>query len=161
MLQKVIFFFSIRLAENFCSEIQGYQMTHVFVDPEVKLVTRITTKFWNQCTLYHCAKSVRAVPIIAQKVSSFSGPFYQELSPSPWEYGPENSEYGHYSRSVYLTLLYPNQYLRELCFHDVPFWHEPSKDTRLVDLTLNFIYIHDYLWYILYWGVFPKKSCVL
>ena len=32
------------LVENFCSEIQGYQMTHVFVDPEVKLVTKVTTK---------------------------------------------------------------------------------------------------------------------
>ena len=37
-------FFPIRLAGNFCSEIQGYQMTHPFVDPEVKLVIRVTTK---------------------------------------------------------------------------------------------------------------------
>ena len=37
--------FPIRLAGNFCSEIQRYQMTHAFVDPEVKLVTRVTTKF--------------------------------------------------------------------------------------------------------------------
>ena len=38
------FFFSIRLAWNFCSEIHGYQITHTFVDPDVKLVTRVTTK---------------------------------------------------------------------------------------------------------------------
>ena len=37
-------FSPIRLAGNICSEIQGYQMTHAFVDPEVKLVTRVTTK---------------------------------------------------------------------------------------------------------------------
>ena len=36
------FFFLVRLAGNFCSEIQGYQMTHAFVDPEV--ITRVTTK---------------------------------------------------------------------------------------------------------------------
>ena len=41
---KSNFFSPIRLAENFCSEIQGYQMTHAFADPEVKLVTRVTTK---------------------------------------------------------------------------------------------------------------------
>ena len=32
------FFFPIRLAGNFCLEIQGYQMNYAFVDPEVKLV---------------------------------------------------------------------------------------------------------------------------
>ena len=31
---KSNFFFPVRLAGNFCSEIQGYQMTHGFVDPE-------------------------------------------------------------------------------------------------------------------------------
>ena len=41
---KKLIFFPIRLAGNFCSEIQDYQMTHAFVDPEVKLVTRVTTK---------------------------------------------------------------------------------------------------------------------
>ena len=32
-------FFLIRLAVNFCSEIQGYQMTHACIDPEVKLLS--------------------------------------------------------------------------------------------------------------------------
>ena len=44
MCCKKYFFSLIRLAGSFCSEIQGYQMTHAFVDPEVKLVTKVTTK---------------------------------------------------------------------------------------------------------------------
>ena len=37
-------FFLIRLAVNFCSEIQGYQMNHACIDAEVKLAIRVTTK---------------------------------------------------------------------------------------------------------------------
>ena len=33
---KKLFIFLIRLARTFCSEIQVYQMTHAFVDPEVR-----------------------------------------------------------------------------------------------------------------------------
>ena len=33
---KKLCFFLIRLARTFCSEIQGYQMTHAFVDPDVR-----------------------------------------------------------------------------------------------------------------------------
>ena len=41
------------------------------------------------------------------------------------------------AQSLYLTLLYPNQSLRESCFHNLPSGHEVSKDTQLLDLTLN------------------------
>ena len=41
---KKTFFLFFFPEENFCSEIQSYQMTLAFVDPEVKLVTRVTTK---------------------------------------------------------------------------------------------------------------------
>ena len=41
------------------------------------------------------------------------------------------------AQSLYLTLLYPNQLLRESCFHNLPSGHEVSKDTQLLDLTLN------------------------
>ena len=34
------------LAGNLCSEIQGYQITHAFVDPEVKRVTRVKRKLF-------------------------------------------------------------------------------------------------------------------
>ena len=34
----------IWLAGNLCSEVQGYQLTHAFVDPELKLVVRVTAK---------------------------------------------------------------------------------------------------------------------
>ena len=45
------FLFPIRLAGNFGSEIQRYQMTCAFVDPEVKLVTRVTTKLLQKSCL--------------------------------------------------------------------------------------------------------------
>ena len=41
---KSKFFPPVRLARNICSKIQGYQMTNAFVDPEVKLVTRVAVK---------------------------------------------------------------------------------------------------------------------
>ena len=45
------FLFPIRLAGTFCSEIQRYQLTYAFFDPQVKLVTRVTTKFWGKFCL--------------------------------------------------------------------------------------------------------------
>ena len=45
---KSKFFFPIRLAGNFCPEIQDHQMTHGFVDPEVKLIIRVTRKLMRK-----------------------------------------------------------------------------------------------------------------